>query len=453
MGSLHPTRSRLVLALAAGLAAQCNCPGPGKLPPWDAGTDGVPDDTGHDTGPARDAGRDAGAARDAGPVTWLALPGLSERCGMMAVEPAAVHPPLSFEPCPDRPACRQLVADWESNDDGARFVSYTDTGYHDGERGIFVFAKPDPSTADRRAWWTVIATDAGEVLAVVRHRVPDDRVCFLAKVVVGEGRFVIEVVLPDLSSRILGGELSTPAATLREVARYDPAAYGDGWISYLRVGAEQMAFNTTGYRGYRVGWDGSVRRMDRADGTWVDTNHPSVVGSTIVFDDEQASNHILVSEAGGPPVDLVPPPAPGAQPSVHYRTDGRTLAWLTGFDSVGLSSLLFERVELWASPFAARAEDLAPVRIAQMRNPGVHAAIIGGWGHAAVEDDDAAMIRFFRVADAHETELRAPEGTTWTGFVSYIGPREVMVSAGTRLAYSGQSAVMFIDHTALEPPL
>jgi len=448
MGSLHPTRSRLVLALAAGLAAQCNCPGPGKLPPWDGGTDGVPADAGRDAPAARDAGRDAG------PVTWIALPGLSERCGMMAVEPAAVHPPLSFEPCPDRPACRQLVADWEPNDNGYRVSASSLSGYHDGERGHFVMGRPDPMSEVRH--WSIVATDGGEIILVVR--MPNlDTVgsgCLFAETVIGEGHYAMRVLMPDRSERIFGGELTAPAATLREVARYDPRAYGDGWISYLRVGAEQMAFNTTSYRGYRVGWDGSIRRIDRADGTWVDTNHPSVAGSAIVFDDEQARNHILVSEAGGPPVDLVPPPAPGAEPSVHYRTDGRTLAWLTGFDRIGGGPFYYERVELWASPFAARAEELSPVRLAVMRNPGVHAAVLGGWGHAAVIDDDAAVIRFFRVSDGHETELRAPEGTTWDGFVSFIGPREVMVSAGDMLAYrSGHSAVMFIDHTALEPPL
>ena len=436
---------------------QCTCPG--DPVPWyeDGGADSSRPDTGdasHDTGDTLHTGRDTGPARDAGQPTWIPLPGLSPRCGEMAVDPSAVHPPLQFEPCPGRTGCRQLVLDWEPNRDGARFIVNDDTGYHDGARGIFVFKRPDPAlatSASLKAWWTLVATDAGEVLAVFRHTDITSGGCFFGRVVVGEGHFAVEVALGDLSSRLFGGELSAPAATLRHVALFDPAALGTGWISFLRVGAEHMALNTTAYHGFRVGWDGNIQRIERG-GIPVDASPPSVVGRAIIFDSWEARNGILVSDAGGPPLDLVPPPAPGAEPSVHSRTDGRTLAWFTGFNRVGGSALFFERVELWASPFAPRAADLRPVRLSAMRNSGVHSSVLGGYGHAAAMDDDAAVIHFFRVADGHQTELRAPAGLKWSGWVSYIGPREVLLSAGTTAAFGGQIAVQFIDFAALEPP-
>lgn len=372
----------------------------------------------------------------------------------MAREPSAVLPPLRFEPCPDRSACRQLVLDWEENSEGARLVmEFTGTGYHDGERGYFVFRRPDPIVSrDPWTWWTVTATDAGAIVSVIRHVFPEDgRGCYLGIVVVGEGRYLIEVKPgDDFTSILLGGELAAPADTLQRIVHLDPSLYGGGFINYLSVGREHIAAETTQHRPLRLGWDGAVQLIDGG----MSADSPDVVGASILFDSFGTTDQILVSDAGARFLELVPPPGPGAEPVTHHRTDGATLAWAVGFNRMSADDpFVFDRVELWAAPFASTATELRPARVGALRNTRAPGYIMGGRGHAAVIDDDPAVIRFFRIADGHETPLRAPPGLQWTSFVSFIGPREVLAGAGRGAAVFGESAVQLIDYTALEPPL
>lgn len=441
------------LALLFAAFCGCRCPEDRPYPPRDTGPR-VRDVGPRDAGP-RDAGPpDTGPPRDSGATAWIQLPGGAAGCEIeMATNPRTLVPPLRFEPCPDKPACRQLVAAWPPNGAGQRIMmGVGETGYHDGDIGYFVFGRPRDGVRDPDLYWQLIASDAGDIVAVFAGRRGSEP-CTLAAIDIGEGHFALEVLSTrDLSAWILGGELRDPIGSIREIAYLDSTILAGASINYVRVGAQQIVVENTGYHIYRVGWDGTVRRVERG-GSPVDANHPNVVGTSIVFEHFGMQNEILISDSGGEPVPLVLPPEPGAEPSVIDRTDGRTLAWKVGYDG---GPLRFARVELWASPWATRPDDLRPIRLAEMSQPIANAGVLGAFGHAAAFDGDPTIIRLFRATDGRETTLRAPPGLVWNGFVSFIGPREVLAAAGPddgNPSGPHQTAVQLIDYTALEPPL
>lgn len=443
----HGGRAALVLALVA--LPTCNCPGD-DVPPWD-------EDGGVDAGPEPpdatapvDTGTDGASRGDAGSGEWLVMPGVPERCAaLMARDPSALQPPLEFEPCPDRDDCRQLVMDWSADEFGrAAILGFDQAGWHDGSRGYFVVRRPDPDPSASGGYWTILAADDGEIIALWSHRFWRDSSphCYLGRVVVGEGRYVVTVINEHRDERwVLGGEIREPVVTARAVARLSLD------VNIIRAGRDHIAVETSAYHAYRLRWDGTMSRIDDASGDAVDADGPSPVGTATVFAHVGVPNAIMASVEGSVPEPLVPSPAEGAEPSMNGNTDGGTLAWLTGFDRVGSSPLFFDRVELWASPYAERMEDLSPVRLGVMGNTGIHNAIWAGHVHAAVIDDDPTVVRFFRVADGFETALRAPPGLRWSGEIPYIGPREVLLGAGTQPTH--QSVIQLVDYTALEPAL
>ena len=448
-------RPALLAALLLLPMCHLNCPASdeGLPPPVDGGADdagGEPDAT-----PAQDARGDRGTA-DAGSGEWLVMPGVPEGCAArMARDPAALHPPLSFEPCPDKPGCRQLVMDWVADEYGrVAILGFDQTGWHDGTRGYVVFRRPAPDVTTPGAYWTILAADDGEIVALWSHRFPRDDAtfCYLGRVVVGEGRYVVDVFNENTYERwIVGGELADPVGTVRLAGVLSELGAD---VNFVRAGRDHIAVQTTAYQVFRLGWDGAVRRIEDASGTPPDADAPTPVGAATVFNSWAASNRILISLGGAPPEELVPPPEPAAEPSIHATMDGQTLAWLTGITRRGGSPIRFEAVELWASPYAERMEDLSPVRLGTMNHRSVHGALWAGSGHAAVMDADSegeTVIRLFRVSDGFETVLRPPPGLLWTGEIPYIGPREVVLGAGTQPR--AQTAIQFVDHTALEPAL
>ena len=446
----HLARKPALVALLL-LLPTCNCPAYDVLPPLDGAVDGDADPS--DRAPPPDTGRDSSTARDAGSGEWLVMPGVPEGCAArMARDPAALHPPLAFEACPDKDDCRQLVMDWAADEHGrVAILGFDQTGWHDGTRGYFVFRRSAPDTTAPGAYWTILAADDGEVIALWSHRFPRDSAtfCYLGRVVVGEGRYVVEVFNENTHEHwIVGGELTDPVGTVRLAGVLSDLGAD---VNIMRAGRDHIALQTTGYQVFRLGWDGTVRRIEDSFGVPPDADGPTPVGRATVFNHSGVSNKIMISLDGAPPEDLVPAPEPAAEPSIHATMDGQTLAWLTGITRSGGSPLGFEAVELWTSPFAPSTEDLRPTRLARMNNPGIHPNIWAGHGHVAVVDDDATVIRFFRAVDAFETALRAPSGLFWSGEVPYIGPREVVLGAGTQP--TSQTAIQFVDYTALEPAL
>jgi len=443
----------VALGLAV-LAPSCNCPGdPVELP--DAG-----EDAGRDAGP--DAGRDAGgeqadAGDDAsmGDGMWLELPGLPERCeNAVAIDPASVVPGLRFEACPDRPeGCRQLVVDWESREDD-RLLAIGD-GYHDGTRGYFLLNRPDPEAPDERIQ-NIVADDSGSVLAVFRSRYPT-RGCGVFTAAIGEGRFMLAVANISTAGSafwLFGGDFAGAAETVRMIAHPD---LPDGAVvKDLRTGAAQSAFQASEAGTlHRVGWDGSVTRIEDGDGVPVHGRPGSILGRDLVFDCFGCGRErIVISTDGGPPRPLIEPAEPEAEALLHARTDGRTIAWLQGFRRVRGSASMFERIDLYASDYADRADAIVPVLLETTSRTTAHTAIVGGFGHAAIlaaDGSDGNVIRLYRVSDGHETELTPPPGRIWTWYASYIGPSEMMLVAGPTVLTS--DTVQLIDYTHLEPDL
>lgn len=441
----------MALIVCTICVTQCNCPGPYE-PPFeeDGGTDVGPPDA---PSPGDGAAADVRSDGDAGEAQWIALTGAPPTCDVeIAADARAAAPVLEFETCPDRAGCRQLVLAWPADSAGRRFAIDETSGYADDARGYFAFGRPDPANAAAGFRWLVVADDAGALRAIIRHRGADDPECALGHVAIGEGRVAVELLMGDLSSWILGGDLDDLGGTLRAVAHVDATVMGAAYVTSVRVGTDVIAVQTSSYELFRIRWDGEVRRVDRG-GRGVDANHPSVVGSAVVFDNVDVGNHVLIADAGSEPVDLVPSPEAGAEPSVHNRTDGRSLAWLTGINRVGGSPTEFERAELWASPFASDAASMRPIRLAMMSSGGIHGYVYGGFGHAAVIDGDFTVIRLFRIADKREATLRAPPGLIWSGFVAYVGSREALIAAGPddRTGRGRhQTAVQFIAVAALD---
>ncbi len=61
-----------------------------------------------------------------------------------------------------------------------------------------------------------------------------------------------------------------------------------------------------------------------------------------------------------------------------FRTDGRTMAWLQGYD-YDESARAFARIELWAAPYAERAEDVAARRVFSSFRGVVQTTVGGHW--------------------------------------------------------------------------
>lgn len=456
MRPIMTSRQLIHVALACGaLVTQCTCEGACESdrtlpPPHDAGQDAGLDAGSRDAG-TRDANvRDAGLDAGPGDGIWRVIPGVPPACeAAVAIDPTAVLAALAFEPCPDRTACRQLVVDWPARRDGWTFG--VGSAYHDGTRGYFLLNHPDPEAPDSRMW-RIVATDEGAVIALFRGR-QGPRGCKMYAGAIGEGKIVIALV--DTSSDtspfwFVGADFAAPAASAHLVATVIlPAVSG---VQALRVGAEQIVYRADWASTlYRLGWDGTVRRIDDATGARIDGFPGDVLGHDFVFDRQgPGRTAVVISTDGAPPRVLVDPADPDSEAVIHNRTDGRTIAWLQGYRRVGGSWLTYERVDLYASDYAASAAEIRPVLLAPMASPNIQRSVLAGFGHTVVSD--SSMMRFFRLADRHETVLAPPPGELWTGFVRYIGPREVMLVAGT-LRPDIDRTIVLLDYTALEPTL
>lgn len=446
-------RQMIRVALACGvLAMQCTCESTcrsNRPLPHDAGQDAGLDAGSRDAG-ARDASvRDAGNDAGTDDGVWMAIPGVPPECeAAVAIDPAAVLGALAFEPCPDRTACRQLVVDWPAARDGWTFG--LGSAYHDGTRGYFLLNHPDPEAPDGRMW-RIVATDDGAVVALFRAR-EGTRGCVAYTGAIGEGKIVLAFHALDSGGPywFAGADFAAAAASAHLVATV-PLPAGSV-VQALRVGAQQIFYRADRESAlYHLGWDGAVGRIDDATGARIDGFPGSVIGHDFVFDRQgPGRTAIVISTDAAPPRVLVDPADPDSEAVLHNRTDGRTIAWLQGYRRVGGSWLTYERVDLYASDFATSAADIRPILLATMAGPNIHPSVIAGFGHAVVSD--SSMMRFFRLADRHETVLAPPPGELWTGFVRYVGPRELMLVAGT-LRPDVDRTVVLLDYTALEPAL
>ncbi len=412
-------RSLLYTALlAAALSPQCTCPGPPFPPPPDAGPlDGSAHDANsHDAGPRDGGPHDAGpqdAGHDAGPWTdgvWMGLPGVPRDCeAAVAIDPMAIVPRLSFEACPDRPTgCRQLVVDWEPRYSSAPelngWLLGVPSAYSDGSSILFELSRPDPEAPGTRVEH-IFSDDGGHVLAVFRAQgAIASNICSLFGLAIGEGRFVSSYMGASATNPpfwFVGGELSAPAESARLMATVQLGALPQELV----VGAEQAVFEVAGADTlYRIGWDGSVRRIDNADGTPAMGYPGSVVGHDFIFDGYGVRSQIRIATDGAPPRVLIDPTDPDSEATVHRRTDGRTIGWFQGWRRVGGSPYTYERVDIYGADYATNAVDIHPVLLGTKVNADVHRSIVAGFGHVAIIDDDASVIRFFRVADQRETE-------------------------------------------------
>jgi len=418
-------------------------------------SDAKPDADGGSSDAEPDAdGADAEDAReDGGRADWIRLPGVPERCdSWLARDASELVEPLRFEACPDRAGCRQLVTDWYPDPELAIRINgiATASGFHDGRRGHFFFARPG---TDGRPWW-VVADDTGAILALLRSHADEPRWCGIGGLAIGEGHLGIQVKgSTDPEHPVawsLGADLAEPAGTVRLLAYHGPDLTPGEFAQFLRVGRGGLFYEVTGELLFHVGWDGSLTRIEDESGQPVHGYPGSIVDHDMVFGSTDCcKNRIVASTRGEPPRVLVDPPDPVSEASEIGQTDGRTIAWLQGEQRIGGSPSMFERVDLYAASYAREASGIEPRLLATMENPGIHYALTAGFGHVAVVDDDATVIRFFRVSDGHETELHAPSGLVWTGFVVYIGPREVLVAAGPDPGIT--THVQLIDYTELEP--
>lgn len=90
----------------------------------------------------------------------------------------------------------------------------------------------------------------------------------------------------------------------------------------------------------------------------------------------------------------------------YFRTDGRVMAWLQGYD-YDWDTLQFARLELWTAPFATRASDVLPRRVLGSFRGLIPTTVGGHW--LAVQGEGPTM-DVFDLTDGSRRNWTPPDG-------------------------------------------
>jgi hypothetical protein len=409
------TALRGLAALLALALAGCGGCGQGAGP--DAAVDGGVDagrDQGVDLGVdlGRDAGRDLGARDlggdrdggdggredgavdggdgDAGATGWTVLPEAAPECPIaLADDPRAVYVP-DWQPCPaEMPAgCERLVMPVGAVS-GIAITS-------DGEPRVFLVLPP-PAGYDR------MMAGVGRTAALWALASPGGRLhCATRWEGWGAGRTVMltshDVDADRYEERAypLGddGSVAAPLWTVRRVK-------GTSMTS-VHVGEATVAGNIDPGLPLEVWESGRVHRVQvRGE----DPSTAFLVGRDVLFESWGAGDRVRVFHATVDEGPTLLYATPDGSDLKGFATDGRDMAWTQSYgpDAWGL---VFERTELWASPYATRAEDVRPRRVAVLERQPVYAAVGDGW--YVLPARDGRSMDLVRLSDGHRKRLGPP---------------------------------------------
>ncbi len=425
-------------ALVAIVALACS----GEPAP-DAGVDASSDggrDGGHDAGRdagLQDAGRDA-AGDDAGPPSaWRLLPGLPDGCVVeYTTEPTELEP---FErgPCGDRAGCERIAPSWE----WGRVEMRVDGGVMNADPPAFFFSRDGPLGH----WEKWLVTEDGTARVGVRGDLDH---CYPAPFGASTVAFGFSIREPEADFNhawVFGGPLSF--ATVANYGRLSDLVSGSSVFDDVRVGSARLAVESAPLHTIvDVPFEGDARMI--ADGTdGGQTYVAAVVNETVFYNVYGARHHIRAATAGERGRVLVDPPDAEA---IRVMADGTDLAWIQAYGRI--EHYEFERLELWASPYAERAEDLVPRRVATLASTASNPPVTLGAGHVAIVEYDAGtrqeVVRVVRLADG----ARADITSAFVGFrigAAYITPERIAIPVTLGGSPPTDVAIWLIDLDSL----
>ncbi len=374
-------------------------------------------DAGHDAG--WDAGHDAAvrdaAVRDAGPEGgWSRIPDLPDGCVVEYTRDPTMLEPFRREPCPGRPGCERLIPTWEVG------------GFNPVPGAVappsFVF------TRGRGLLEVWAAQEDGSARVGARAEILP---CFPRWLALSDERFglvvqmgdEIEVTLDWIVSGALAGGPVTNHGRVLDLTR----------VGRILADGSRMVVEAAGRRRLiEIPWTGDPRILAEA-GSRERLELGALAGDTVFYevssDDQYHLGAATDTETGAVLVD--PLDADATTP----LTDGRDLAWIQAYGRV--TSVEYTRLELWASPYATRAADVIPRRIAALASNDPHPSATIGGGHVALVEvepsDGTRRLRVFRLSDGARAEVaRDPDPEV-------SGPGEAAYVTAEHVAYRQDS--------------
>lgn len=426
----------VVLALAA-------CSGGDEQ--GDAGVDGSARDAG---ARGEDAGSDAGRVPDAGTRAggWTRVDGLPVTCPVfIAGDPrAAVSGPLRFVPCGDIEGCRRLEVDWPVSS-GPRLTFHGVRGSF--SEGRFHFGFERSYGRDERWRLRVVATDSGEVRAVLRAQAPDPvrGRCTAGPMAVTE-RAAYVTFLEASASRAINGlhvlrvPTDSPGQPAQVLASLSTADLGGmrGAQDVVAHDGSVAIFVVPGGDILRVGHDGSTSWLTDAS-----------MRSPVL---EDAANDLVLLNHGWPDAtiwaargrELASPFISGSDAAFNPHTDGADIVWLQAYGWIHGAGR-WERTELWASSFAADPADLEPRRVVE--DAPFTYVLAFGHGVAAVEEPEPVALSLWALTGERLGALPVPRDTELRGtIILAMGEESVAYSPTWRVRpYGGEHETLRIQ--------
>ncbi len=422
-------------ALVAFIALACS----GEPAPdaGDASSDAGPD-AGHDAG--RDAGlRDAGhdAAGDDGgpPSAWQLLPGLPDGCVVeYTTEPTELEP-FERAPCADRPGCELLMPSWE----WGRVEMRVDGGVMNADPPAFFFSRDGPLGH----WEKWLVTEDGTARVGVRGDLDH---CYPAPFGASTVASGVSVREPSEDREynhhwVFEGSLAEGPSTNH--GRLSDLVPGTSGFDDIVVGRSRLAVESAPLHTILdVPFEGEARMI--ADGTdGGETYVAAIVNDTVFYDVYGGRHHIRAATAGERGRVLIDPPDAEA---IRVMTDGTDLAWIQAYGRV--EHYEFERLELWASPYAERAEDLVPRRVAPLTSTVPYPPATLGAGYVAIRESAITLIRLSDGARANIPRVVGVSGFPLAA--AYSTPPHIAIPTSQGASPPTDLAVMLIQLDSLE---
>jgi len=339
MGSVMDDRS-LGVAISALLLSACGGPVP------------------TDASAAGDAGSPETCDAGSGDPGWVLVPGLPDECRIeRALHPERIAVLCAWEPCPgESHGCSR-----------AKYLGFphgpgwdtADRGWYDAERGRG-YVQMSGSNRDRMD--LIVDVDRG---AIAAWRTPPGGRCHARSVAFGDG--LAAIYIEDTFAGERGFAYRAPIDEIGAFA--EPLFSGDA------IAAHEIAVSSA-LVAVAIPVSGGVMALSSEGATPLGGD--PVVGEpyelrvvaehALWIDREEFTGRVRVAVAspGSPAAWLYEPD--GLQGTLE--TDGRALAFVVREDA--------ERGELWTSPVAFRAGDLAPRRVASITAT-ASVAMGGGW--------------------------------------------------------------------------
>jgi len=248
---------------------------------------------------------------------------------------------------------------------------------------------------------------------------------------------------------VFGGQLNEEEASIRNFGRLTDLVPGRSTFSTIRTGADIIGVESSPLHVIvNVPLSGAEPSLvaDSSDGG--QDLLAAAVGNTLFYDTYGLPHHIRASNDGERGQPLI---TPADAQAIRVLTDGTDIAWIQAYGAI--SDFEFERLELWSSPFATRAEDLVPRRVANLSftNPYPDAGI--GSGHVAIEEWDPVEGRtdlmVYRLADGARAKIPAFRGNGFSA-VAYISPELLAVGVSVGGSPPRDISLMLVEIASLE---